>query len=134
MEHIGETVEQLAAKADVKARAQGKAAELADRVKGHASQAQAQAAARAGTVRDQLAGNAAGVRRSAVGLGASAKEQVSARITPAWDAAPEPARQAVAKGASTARQHRVPLAAAAGALIVGLLILRWWRHRGYSSS
>jgi methylphosphotriester-DNA--protein-cysteine methyltransferase len=128
-EQLGETVEQLAAKADVKARAQGKAAELAGRVKGQAIQARAQAAARAGTVRDQLAGNAADVRRSAVDLGTSAKDQVSARVTPAWEATPEPARQAVAKGASTARQHRVPLAAAAGALIVGLLILRWWRKR-----
>jgi methylphosphotriester-DNA--protein-cysteine methyltransferase len=128
-EQLGETVEQLAAKADVKARAQGKAAELAGRVRGHASRAQAQAAARAGTVRDQLAGNAAGVRRSAVDLGTAAKDQVSARVTPTWEATPEPARRAVAKGASTAREHRVPLAAAAGVLIVGLLMLRWWRKR-----
>jgi Protein of unknown function (DUF3618) len=127
-EQLGETVEQLAAKADVKARAQGKATELADRVKGQAGQARSQAAARAGTVRDQLAGNAASVRRSAVDLGTAAKDQVSARVTPAFQAAPEPARRAVAKGASTAREYRAPLAAA-GVLIVGLLMLRWWRKR-----
>lgn len=97
-------------------------------MKGHASPAQAQAAARAGTVRDQLADHAVGLRRSAVGLGTAARDQVSARVTPAFQAAPEPARQAVAKGASTAREHRVPLAAA-GVLIVGLLMLRWWRKR-----
>ena len=98
-------------------------------MKGHASQAQAQAAARAGTVRDQLAGSAAGVRRSAVDLGSAARDQVSARVTPAFQAAPEPARQAVAKGARTAREHRVPLAVAAGVLVAGLLAVMWWRRR-----
>jgi ElaB/YqjD/DUF883 family membrane-anchored ribosome-binding protein len=92
-EQLGETVEQLVAKADVTARAKDKAASLAGRVKDQASQVKAQAA-------------------------------------PVWEATPEPARQAVAKGAGVARQHRMPLAvAAAGVLIAGFLVVRWWRKQ-----
>jgi hypothetical protein len=128
-EQLGDTVERLVAKTDVKARAQGKAAELADRVKGQASQARTQAAARTGSVRDQLTSNTAAAGQRAVYLGAAAKDQVAAAGESVWDATPERARQAVAKGAGTARQHRVPLAVAAGALIVGFLAIRWWRRR-----
>jgi Protein of unknown function (DUF3618) len=132
-ERLGETVDQLVAKADVKARAKDTAAELADRVKGQAGQAKAQAAARAGTVRDQLAGHAVGARQKAADLGTTTKEQVSAgaaaAAAPVWEAAPEPARQAVVKGAAAARQHRVPLAVAAGVLVVGFVVIRWRRRR-----
>jgi Protein of unknown function (DUF3618) len=62
-EQLGETVEQLVAKTDVKARAQDKAAELTGRVKGKTSQARTQAAARAGKARDQLASKATGTDR-----------------------------------------------------------------------
>ena len=44
-DQLGETVEQLAAKADVKSRAQAKAAELSGRVKSTTSQAQNEVAA-----------------------------------------------------------------------------------------
>jgi hypothetical protein len=128
-EQLGETVEQLVAKTDVKARAQDKAAQLADRVKGQADQTRAQAAARAGSVRDQVTGSAVAAGQRAVYLGATAKDQVAAAGGSVWQTAPEPARQAVAKGAVTARQHRVPLAVAAGVLIAGLLLVRWWRKR-----
>jgi hypothetical protein len=128
-EQLGQTVEQLVAKADVRARARGKAAELTGRVKDQAGQARAQAAARAGTVGDQLVSKATSAGQRAAYLGAAAREQVSARAAPVWEAAPEPARQAVAKGASTTRQHRVPLVVAAGMLVVGLLAIRWWRTR-----
>lgn len=130
---LGETVEQLAAKTDVKARARGKAAELTGRVKGTTSQARTQAAARAGSVRDQLASKAGGTGQRAMSLGTAAKEQLSGRAaaagTPAWEATPEPVRQAVAKGASSARQRRAPLAVAAGVLVVSYLAIRWWRKR-----
>ena len=92
-ERLGETVEQLVAKTDVKARAQDKAAELTGRVK------------------EQLSG------------------RVASAVAPVWRATPEPVRQAVAKGASTARQRRVPLAVAAGVLMAGYLIIRRGRRR-----
>ena len=109
-EQLGETVEQLVAKADVKARAQDKAAKLADRVKGQTGQTRAQAAARVGSARDQVTSGAAAAGQRAAYVGATAKDQVVAAGGSVWQATPEPARQAVAKGAATARQHRVPLA------------------------
>ena len=112
----------------MKARAQGKAAELADRVNGQARQARAKAAARAGSVRDQLTSNTVAAGQRAVYLGAVAKDQAVAAGGSVWEATPEQARQAVAKGADSARQHRVPLAVAACVLVVGFLPIRWRRR------
>jgi hypothetical protein len=77
---------------------------------------QQKAAVRGGSVRGQLAGTTA-----------TAQKRVTAAATPVWQATPEPVRQAVAKGASTARQRRMQLAATAGAVIVGYLLIRWRR-------
>ena len=115
-EQLGQTVELLASKADVKGRAQAKATELSERIKSKAGQVRQQAAARGGSVRGQL-----------VGTTAMAQKRVTAAATPVWQATPEPVRQAVAKGASTARQRRMQLAAAAGAVIVGYLLIKWRR-------
>src|SRR6266516_445582 len=117
-EQLGQTGELLAAKADVKGRAQAKATELSERIKSKAGQLRQQAAARSGSVRGQLAGTTA-----------TAQKRVTAAATPVWEATPEPVRQAVAKGARTARQRQVPLVAAAAALIVGYLLIRWRRSR-----
>ena len=115
-EQLGQTVELLAAKADVKGRAQAKATELSERIKSKAGQVRQKAAARGGSVRGQL-----------VGTTATAQKRVTAAATPVWQATPEPVRQAVAKGASTARQRRMQLAAAAGAVIAGCLLIKWRR-------
>jgi Protein of unknown function (DUF3618) len=132
-EQLGETVEQLAAKADVAGRARAKAAEVSGQVKAKANQARQEAAARAGSVRSQLAGKTAAAQQKAVSAGGAGKDrlqsQVAAAGTPLWEAAPEPLRRAAAKGASGARERRVPLAVAAGALISGYLVIRWWRRR-----
>src|SRR2546423_1783353 len=53
-EQLGQTVELLAAKADVKGRAQAKATELSERIKSKAGQVRQKAAARGGSVRGQL--------------------------------------------------------------------------------
>jgi cobalamin biosynthesis Mg chelatase CobN len=128
-EQLGQTVEQLAAKTDVKARARAKAAELTGRVKGKTAQARATAADRAIEVRGQIAGKSEKTRQKAAAAGSTAKTQVQARTAPVREATPEPVRRAVAKGARTANQRRVPLAVAAAALIAGYLALRWWRKR-----
>jgi hypothetical protein len=132
-EHLGDTVERLAAKTDLKARAQGKAAELTGRVKGTTSRARTQAADRARKVRDQLARTTAGTGRRATSAGTAVNEQLPGRVAsagaPVWQAAPEPVRQAIATAASTARQRRVPLAVAIGVLGVGYLAIRRWRRR-----
>jgi Protein of unknown function (DUF3618) len=54
-QQLGDTVEALAGKADVKARAQAWKARLAGQVKAQAARTRAVAAERAGTVRSQLA-------------------------------------------------------------------------------
>ena len=115
-EQLGQTVELLAAKADVKGRAQAKATELSGRIKYKAGQVRQKAAACGGSVRGQL-----------VGTTATAQKRVTAAATPVWQATPEPVRQAVAKGASTARQRRMQLAVAAGAVIAGYLLIKWRR-------
>lgn len=116
-EQLGETVELLAAKADVKTRAQAKATELSERIKAKAGQARQKAAARGGSVRGQLAGTTAATQK-----------RVTAAATPVWEATPGPVRQAVAKGASIARRHQLPLMAAGGTLIIGYLAIRWRRR------
>lgn len=132
-ERLGETVQQLAAKTDVKARAQNKAAELTHKVKATAGQARTQAAARAGNVRGQVAGTTGTTGQKALSAATAAREQVSGWLVtagkPAWQAAPEPVRQAVAKGASSARQRRTPLLAVTAALLTGYVAIRWWRRR-----
>jgi Protein of unknown function (DUF3618) len=132
-EQLGETVEQLAAKADVKSRARAKAAELSGRVKSKTSQAQKEVAAHAGSVRRQLAGKTAAARQKAVSAGGAGKDQLQSRAaavgTPVWEATPEHLRQAVAKGAGGARQRRLQLAVAAGVLMAGYLVIRRWRRR-----
>jgi hypothetical protein len=128
-EQLGETVEQLAAKTDVKGRARAKAAELAGRAKTQTAQARTQAATQVSTVRGQLAGKTAGARQKATAVGGTAKTQLQAKAAPVREATPEPVRRAVAKGASTAQQRRMPLAMAAVTLIAGYALFRWWRKR-----
>jgi septal ring factor EnvC (AmiA/AmiB activator) len=108
--HLGETVEALMAKVDVKARAQDEASRLIGRLKARAVQARTQAAARAAQARQQAAA-AAGISK----------------------VMPEPVKTAVANAADTARRRRTPLAAAIGAVAAGLLgwlLIKRWRQRG----
>jgi Protein of unknown function (DUF3618) len=130
-EHLGQTVGQLAAKADVKAMARGKATELSERVRNKSGQFRGQAAARAEGARSQLAGKTAAARHRAQsaseGRIAQVREQVAAIGTPAWEATPEQVRNAVAKGAAGARRRRASLAIGVGVLVLGLLIIRRWR-------
>ena len=93
---LGETVGALAAKADVKARAQDKAA--------HARQKILEAG---GQVKDQVTSGTA---------------QAAATV---WARTPEQVQRAARRAADGARRRRAPLAAAAaGALLVGWLIAR----------
>lgn len=132
-DQLGETVEQLAAEADVKSRARAKAAALSGQVKSTTGQARKQAAARAGRIRSQFASQTAATRQKAISAGGTGKNQLQTRTgavgAPVWEATPEQVRRAVARGASTARQHRLPLALTAGALILGYLAIRQWRKR-----
>ena len=106
-EHLGRTIEALAAKADVKARAQDEASRLIARLKDRAVQARQQAAARVSQTRRQAADKTAGPRQKATVQGRHV--------------------------ADTARRRRTPLAAAIGAVgagLLGWLLINRWRRRG----
>ena len=97
---------------------------MTQKVRGKASQTQAQAAASAGNARSQIADKTAAARQQVMPAVSAGKDQLQGRAaavaTPVWEATPEPVRRAVAKGASTARQRRGPLAVAASALVCRL--------------
>jgi hypothetical protein len=117
-EQLGETVEQLAAKTDVKGRAGATAARV-----------RAQAAAQVGNVRGQVAGRSAVARQKVAAAGATATTQLQARAASVQEATPEPVRRMVAKGAGTVKQRPEALVVAALMLIAGYVALRWWRKR-----
>jgi chromosome segregation ATPase len=80
-EQLGETVEALVAKTDVKAQAKDKVGQLTGRVKGSTAQAKEQATAKVTQARDQLATKTQGVKQATTSNGAPAKEQLQARAT-----------------------------------------------------
>lgn len=67
-EQLGQAAEQLAAKTDVKARAQAKMTDLTQRAKDTTGQFRRQAAVRADSARSQLTDKSARVRRSAASV------------------------------------------------------------------
>ena len=126
-EQLGETVEALVAKTDVKARAKEQAEQLSQRLKGTTAQA-----------RSQLAGKTADVRNAAVATGGSARDQLQARATAVGgavrDKTPEPvqraARQVAQRTSAVARQRRgLAALAAAGVVVVGVIVIRQRRRR-----
>jgi hypothetical protein len=121
-EQLGRTAEQLAAKADVKARAQGKVTDLTQRAKDTTSQLRRQAAVRADSARSQLADKSASVRQSAASVGGVGRDRLPSQ-------APASLQQAVTRGTAGARKHRTQLIIAAGVLVVGVIVVRSWTRR-----
>ncbi|MFD8735971.1 DUF3618 domain-containing protein [Streptomyces sp. NPDC059618] len=116
---LGQTVQALADKTDVKARAQHRAGELKEQAVDKADEVKAQAAEAATQVQDRLPDS---VKDTA----AQAAEQVrsaTARAGRMWaEKAPEPLRQQTARSAQLARDHRtVLLAVAAGMTVLWLV-------------
>jgi len=117
-EHLGETVEALVAKADVKARAQDKARELTGRLKAKADQADVKGQAQ------QQARHLAGLLKGTAAQGRHRAASLS-------DGAPDTVKEAADSAAATARRNRLPLAAAVGAAVasvLALLLIRRWRR------
>jgi hypothetical protein len=132
-EHLGETVEALVAKVDVKARAQDEAGRLIGRLKGRVVQTRQQAAARAVEARRQAADKTAGPRQKATVQGRHVRRQVADKTAGISNATPEPVKQAAGNAVASARQRRTPLLAAVGAIgagLVGWLLFQRWRRRG----
>lgn len=128
-EQLGETVQALAAKADVKARAQDKAAQVTGRMKTKARHARQQAAANVGQVQSQLADESAAPRQKVASMSGPAYQQAALAAAKISTVTPEPVQRAAHKAAATARQHRVPLAAGIGAGVLAWLVIGWWRRR-----
>jgi hypothetical protein len=112
-EQLGETVEALAAKADVKARAGQKAAE----VKTKAGQ---KAAEVTGTIKDK-----AGVVSVPVKNQLDRARQTGETV---WDAAPEPVQEQARKVLAIVSQNRAKLIAASATLLAGWLTIRKLRR------
>jgi Protein of unknown function (DUF3618) len=130
-EHLGQTVEALVAKVDVKARAQDEAGRLVGRLKATAIQARTGATARVALARQQAGDKTAVPRQRA----ASIRDGVAGQAGPPAAAAaagiskvtPESVKRAAGNVAGTARQRRAPLAAAIGAvaaILVGWLLIK----------
>ena len=128
-EQLGETVQVLAAKADVKATAQEKASQLSGRLKDRAEQVKQQAS----QAQRQLADQTAGSRQQLASASATAKDQVQQQAATAAatisKVTPEPVRRAAAQAGATARQRRMPVAVALGAAALAVLAIGRWRRR-----
>ncbi|WP_392958235.1 DUF3618 domain-containing protein [Streptomyces sp. LN245] len=115
---LGETVQALADKTDVKARAQRKAGRLKEQAAVKAGELKAQAAKANSQVQDKLPDPVKEKAAQAAGQARAAAAQVGRM----WEEkAPEPLRQQAARSVQLAREHRtVLLLAAAGVTFLWL--------------
>ena len=137
---LGDTVDALAAKADVKARAQQRAAEVSGQLKGRVGEVKAGLTSRAGQLKGELAGKAGQTRqavteRGKTVLGASqptaqrARQRAAQAGTSAWQGAPAPVARGAWRVALTRSVHGSLAFASAGAtLLAGWLAIRWLRR------
>jgi Protein of unknown function (DUF3618) len=137
---LGDTVDALAAKADVKARAQQRAAEVSGQLKGRVDEVKAGLTSRAGQLKGELAGKAGQTRQAVTERGKTvlgpsqptaqrARQRAAQAGTSAWQAAPEPVQKGARRVARTVDEHRIPAIAVAGAAVLaGWLAIRWLRR------
>jgi hypothetical protein len=122
-QQLGETVEALAAKADVKGRAQHRAAEVKDSLRGKARAAGDKATEQAGELRDEAAAKTAQARDAAQ----TASTRMTGRAAEAGravrDVTPAPVRRSAGEAVVIVRGHRGK--AAAAAIAAAALILAW---------
>ena len=125
-DQLGQTVDALAAKTDVKGRAQQKVSEISARLAGPLAASKERVAEAGKTVADKAAavGGTGGmvtgaVQQQAAGLVGSA----AAAIGKGTQALPESAQKAVGQALSFVSRYRVHLAAAAAA-VIGLIVIR----------
>ncbi len=131
---LGDTVEALVAKVDVKAQAKQRAAEVSSQAKAKLQTVKQDLAGRA----SQLAGKAGQARQAAaansktmLGAGASRGRTAVGAGTAAWEKAPAPVQRGAQQVARAVGRYRVPVAAAAGVVLVaavGWLAIRQRRR------
>jgi predicted metal-dependent phosphoesterase TrpH len=121
-EHLGETVEALVAKVDVKAQAQDKVRQLTGRLKNTAAQADVKGQAQ------QRARHLGGLLKRTAGRGRHRATTAAASIS---QVTPETVKRAADGAAATTGRHRRTLAVAAGAAVASVLawlLIRRWRR------
>ena len=152
-EELGNTVEALAAKVNVKARAQQKATEVSGQLKSRVRDLTQDLSGKAGQLKGEVTDRAAGARQTvaengktvlgsgqpvtktiagrAAQAGATAQSAATQAGAAAWAATPEPVQQQARRAAATVNQHRVPFAAAvaAGAVLLGGWLVVHGRRR-----
>jgi Protein of unknown function (DUF3618) len=128
-QHLGETVDALAAKADVKARAQDKASQVKAQAQDKAGQVKAQAQEKASLLTRRLKIKAAQARLRAGVVAASARQRAAGTTASVAKVTPEPVKQAAGNAVASTRRHRGPVAAAVGASVLAWLLIRRWRQR-----
>ncbi len=149
-EELGNTVEALAAKVDMKARAQQKATEVSGQVKSKVRDVTQGLSGKAGQLKGEVTDRAAGARqavaengKTVLGSGQPVTKTIASRAAQAgttvqsaatqagataWAATPEPVQQRARRAAATVNQHRVPFAAATA--VAALLVGGWLVARG----
>jgi hypothetical protein len=126
-EELGNTVEALAAKVDVRARAQQKATEVSGELKGKVRDLTQGLSGKAGQLKGEVGSRSAGARqavtengKTVLGGGQPVTKTITSRATQAGASAQSVATRA-RRAAATVNQHRVPFAVAiaAGSLLLG---------------
>ncbi|MFJ9338767.1 DUF3618 domain-containing protein [Streptomyces sp. NPDC101733] len=115
---LGKTVEALAAKTDVKARAQHKAAEVGDLVAAKASETTAQVRETTAQVREKAAGVGEAVAAKAGETSAQVREKAAEAGQLVQDSVPAALRAKAGEFGRAGRDHRVLYLAAAGLVAV----------------
>ena len=136
-EQLGETVEALVAKTDVKAQAKEKVNNLTGRLKGGTAQAKEQATARVAQARGQLSAKTNDAKQAATANGATvkgARDQLQAGATAVGgkvrDVIPEPVQRAAKHAAARTSPRQVAAAAAAvGVALISFILVRKRRRK-----
>jgi cell division septum initiation protein DivIVA len=116
-ERLGDAVEELVAKLDVKSQAKAKASRLTSTVTGRVRRVRNQAQARSSRIAGQFTTSA----KHARGRAAATADQAKDSATTAAGSVPAPARKAAATGASLARKRPVQMGAAVSVLIAAIV-------------
>jgi lysozyme family protein len=116
-ERLGDAVEELVAKLDVKSQAKAKAARVTNTVTGRVHRVRNQAQARSSRIAGQVTTTAKHARGRAAVTAGQAKDSAAS----AASSVPESARRVAATGASVAKKRPVQIGAAVSVLIAALV-------------
>ncbi|MFD8411040.1 MULTISPECIES: DUF3618 domain-containing protein [unclassified Streptomyces] len=129
-DELGQTVEALAAKADLKAQAKDKATEIREQAAGAAALVTDRLREKATQTAELLKDKAPEpVLDTAAHAAVQAREGALHARRLAAAATPDEVREMVASATTRARANRVPLLAAAAAIGLFLLLRRTWRRK-----